>query len=41
MAMWISWHQTTILDFNGARGNRTAVESTEPCANHLHLAPDR
>jgi len=39
----VSWHQKgeTNLDFNDTRDDGVAVASTEPCANHLHLAPDR
>jgi len=31
----------TILDFTGARDDGVAMASAGPCANHLHLAPDR
>jgi len=31
----------TIPDFAGAREDGVAVASDGPCANHLHLAPDR
>ena len=31
----------TNLDFNEERDDGVAVASAGPCANHLHLTPDR